>query len=217
MATKDRKRPMSGDEMMRLFQGLTSGVEVAQRSQGSFLPIAGGTLTGPLTVEDATQIDGKAGIGTTPPTEHQAHVAKAPDLTEPEWTDEDVFLISGAAAFNVVLTILSAANMRGGLAFADPDQRVAGAISYDHGDETLRLFTQNVRRLALSALAAVFETPIDAPLQTVLVPAPATGYARIYPAADGIHYKDSAGVDHLLTSPGATPTDIVPQFLFMGA
>lgn len=216
MATKDRKRPLSGDEVMRLLQGLISGVEVAQRSQGSFLPIAGGTLTGPLVAEDTVQIDGKVGVGTTPPTEHQAQVSKNQDITEPEWEPEDVFLIAGTAAYNVVLTILSAADKRGGIAFADPDQRVAGAISYSHSDETLRLFTGNVRRLAISAIAAVFEQPLDVPLQTVLVPAPSTGYMRLYPASDGIHYKDADGVDRLLTSPGATPADLVPTFL-MGA
>lgn len=216
MATKDRKRPLSGDEVMRLLQGLISGVEVAQRSQGSFLPIAGGTLTGPLVAEDTVQIDGKVGMGSDPPTEHQAQVSKNQDITEPEWEPEDVFLIAGTAAYNVVLTILSAADKRGGIAFADPDQRVAGAISYSHSDETLRLFTGNVRRLAISAIAAVFEQPLDVPLQTVLVPAPSTGYMRLYPASDGIHYKDADGVDRLLTSPGATPADLVPTFL-MGA
>lgn len=218
MATKDRKRPLSGDEVMRLLQGLTSGVEVAQRSQGSFLPIAGGTLTGPLVVGDSTQIDGKMGVGTTPPTEHQAQVSKNQDITEPEWEPEDVFLIAGTAAYNVVLTILSAADKRGGIAFADPDQRVAGAISYSHSDETLRLFTGNVRRLAISAIAAVFEQPLDVPLQTVLVPAPDAGYMRLYSDSAGVHYKDSAGADRLLSAGGgATPADLVPSFLFMGA
>lgn len=217
MATKDRKRPISGDEIMRSLQGLTSGVEVAQRSQGSFLPIAGGTLTGPLVAEDTVQIDGKVGMGSEPPTEHQAQVAKAQDIAEPEWEAEDAFLVAGAAAYNVVLTILSAANKRGGIAFADPDQRVAGAISYDHSDETLRLFTENVRRLALSAASAKFEQPLEAPLQTVLVLPPDAGYMRIYPDAAGIHYKGADGVDHLLTSPGATPADLVPTFLMMGA
>lgn len=200
MATKDRKRPMSGDEVMRLLQGLTSGVEVAQRSQGSFLPIAGGTLTGPLVVGDSAQVDGKLGAGGALPTEHQAQVSKNQDIAEPTWEPEDVFLIAGAAAYNVVLTILSAASKRGGIAFSDPDQRVAGAISYDHGDETLRLFTQNVRRLALSALAAVFETPIDIPIQTVLVEPPDAGYLRFYGAADGLHFMESDGTDHLVTA-----------------
>lgn len=218
MATKDRKRPMSGDEIMLSLQGLTSGVEVAQRSQGSFLPLAGGTIAGALVVGGSEQVDGHLGVGTEPPFEHQAHIAKNQDVEEPAWEPEDVLLLAGAAAYNVVLTILSASTMRGGIAFADPDQRVAGAISYDHGDETLRLFTENVRRLAISALAAVFEQPLDVPLQTVLVPAPDAGYMRLYPASDGIHYKDAAGVDRLLSAGGgATPVDLVPQFLFMGA
>lgn len=204
MATKDRKRPMSGDEVMRLLQGLTSGVEVAQRSQGSFLPIAGGTLTGPLVVGDSTQIDGKVGVGTEPPTEHQAQVSKNQDIAEPTWEPEDVFLIAGAAAYNVVLTILSAANKRGGIAFSDPDQRVAGAISYDHSDETLRLFTQNVRRLALSATLAKFETLIDFPEQGSSPAAPASGYLRLFPksADNSLYLKTSAGAERKIYHDG---------------
>lgn len=204
MATKDRKRPMSGDEVMRLLQGLTSGVEVAQRSQGSFLPIAGGTLTGPLVVGDSTQIDGKVGVGTEPPTEHQSQVSKNQDIAEPTWEPEDVFLIAGAAAYNVVLTILSAASKRGGIAFSDPDQRVAGAISYDHGDETLRLFTQNVRRLALSATLAKFETLIDFPEQGSSPAAPASGYLRLFPksADNSLYLKTSAGAERKIYHDG---------------
>ena len=189
-------------EMLKSIATAQATADTVERPAGSYLPLAGGTISGNLLIEGDLELQGSVGIGREAPQDGPRLWLLKGDSTDdpPEWEDEDVAVLEGDPERNAVLSILSAPDKRGGVAFSSSKGRVRGGLSYDHGDETLRLFTQNVRRLALSALAAVFETPIDIPIQTVLVEPPDAGYLRFYGAADGLHFMESDGTDHLVTA-----------------
>lgn len=195
-----KRRPIPMREMLKSIATAQATADTVERPAGSYLPLAGGTISGNLLIEGDLELQGSVGIGREAPQDGPRLWLLKGDSTDdpPEWEDEDVAVLEGDPERNAVLSILSAPDKRGGVAFSSSKGRVRGGLSYDHGDDALRLFTENVRRLLLDAECARFEQSIDIPISTVLILDPPSGYVRIYFAADGLHLRQSDGTDTLI-------------------